>query len=164
MSSPTPVESASRGAAGETSPAGLSPPATIAERRMLAGAIVALWIAGLAVRVVPMRALARLVPRAAGRARLSWTPARLAALVWRASASCWPRPSCLAQALVLARRLARDGRAARVVVGVTTERGRFAAHAWVEQGGDVLDREHDRLERFHVLGWIENRRFVPKTT
>lgn len=44
---------------------------------------------------------------------------------------------CLMQSLVLTALLARRGRPARLVIGVTAE-GEFAAHAWVERGGVPL--------------------------
>ena len=44
---------------------------------------------------------------------------------------------CLMQSLVLTALLARRGRAARLVIGVSAD-GEFAAHAWVERGGVPL--------------------------
>lgn len=49
---------------------------------------------------------------------------------------------CLMQSLVLTRLLARRGRAATLVIGVSPA-GTFTAHAWVERGGTPLLPPHE---------------------
>lgn len=109
------------------------------ERLAFAEAVALLWIVGVAVRVLPFRVLAaRLLRDRAVRGR-ALAAERFAAIVAQAAVWCWPAPRCLARALVLARLLARAGLDAHLVLGVTTERGRFGAHAWVEHRGRPLD-------------------------
>jgi hypothetical protein len=135
-----------------------------AERLALAEAVVLLWTVGFAVRVLPFRVLAARLLRDRVARRRACPPERLAAIVARASAWCWPAPRCLARALVLARLLARHGLDAHLVVGVATEQGRFAAHAWVEHQGRPLDlvpcvsagyTELCRFDRFGVTTGVK---------
>ena len=49
------------------------------------------------------------------------------------------RPSCLTRALVLHHLLLRRGIPAELRLGVSTAGGQFAAHAWVEHDGQVLN-------------------------
>jgi hypothetical protein len=48
------------------------------------------------------------------------------------------RPSCLEEALVLARTLGRAGHVATVRIGVARAGARLRAHAWLEHEGRVL--------------------------
>ncbi len=64
---------------------------------------------------------------------------RLSLAVVRAAAHGLFRPACLVRAIALHRMLeARGIKGSRICVGVHYEKGRFAAHAWVEYGDRVL--------------------------
>ena len=78
--------------------------------------------------------------------RLEWAVRRASRLV--------PRATCLAQALALNRWLHSQGRESIVQIGVTSDSGQFAAHAWVEHDGLPLlssAREIERYSRFLTL-------------
>lgn len=128
-----------------------------AERR---AAVAALGALALVVRALRSDGLAAAERRLAQLPRLlpmrdPVAPQRLAVLV-RAVAKHVPRAECLAQSLVLAR-LVRDVGVDDVLVriGVRPGEDALAAHAWVEQGGVVLNDEPDVAARFPV---IETRR------
>ncbi|HEV2125291.1 MAG TPA: lasso peptide biosynthesis B2 protein [Chloroflexota bacterium] len=64
---------------------------------------------------------------------------RLSLAVVRAAEHGLFRPACLVRAIALHRMLeARGIRGSRICVGVRYEQRRFAAHAWVEYGDQVL--------------------------
>jgi hypothetical protein len=119
-------------------------------------ALVLVWAAGLAVRVFPFQELARVLLRGRRSSR-PCDPDRIAAVVGRASARCWPAPGCLARALVTCRLLAERGVDAEVVLGVQAGGGRLAAHAWVESGGRIVDPDPCGAERFAELHRIHPR-------
>ena len=78
--------------------------------------------------------------------RLEWAVSRASRLV--------PRATCLAQALALDRWLHSHGRDSIVQIGVASDHGQFAAHAWVEHNGLPLlsnAREIERYSRFLTL-------------
>ncbi len=105
------------------------------------GTFVSLVVLGLAVRVVPFRLIARWLVRGSGTVRAA-APGEvdaLASTVARAAAWCRPYPGCLLRSLVLARLLIRRGLDADLVVGIRTQDGRLAAHAWVECEGRQID-------------------------
>lgn len=58
------------------------------------------------------------------------------------------RPTCLPRSLVLWHMLRRGGAPAELRIGVSTSGGQFAAHAWVEQDGIVINDATDIAERF----------------
>lgn len=121
-----------------------------------ARALALVWVVGLAVRIFPFQALARVLLRG----RRSDRPCDadgIAAVVGRAAARCWPAPGCLARALVTCRLLARRGVDAEVVLGVQAGGGRLAAHAWVESGGRVVDPDACGAGRFAELHRIHPR-------
>lgn len=101
---------------------------------------------GLAAAERRLALLPRLLPT-----RDAVPPQRLAVLV-RAVAKHVPRAECLAQSLVLAR-LVRDAGVDDVLVriGVRPGEDALAAHAWVEQGGVVLNDEPDVAARFPII-------------
>ena len=106
------------------------------ERTILVRAIALLWTIGLAVRAGQFIGVMPILLRPR-RLRSDCSPERLAEIVSLAATRCWPRPTCLTRALVLGRLLIACGWEAHVVVGVDRRRGEFAAHAWVECGGQV---------------------------
>ncbi len=56
----------------------------------------------------------------------------------RSASRAVPHATCLTQALALNHLLRREGHAATVQIGVLNDRGRFTAHAWVENAGVPL--------------------------
>jgi hypothetical protein len=72
----------------------------------------------------------------------------------RAASHFVPRATCLTQALALSSLLSRCGHPARVRIGVATDHGRFAAHAWVECGGATLLSSAADVEKYSpLLAW-----------
>ena len=147
MSSPPPPER----------PSPVSATLTLRERLTLAHAVALIAIINLAVRVLPFRRVATLLIRGTLRPGTPCAPDRLAAIVGRASAHCWPAPSCLTRSLVLCRMLVRRGIGAQLVLGVETRDGRLRAHAWVEHGGRTL---HHDASGFTTLCRIDHRGVV----
>jgi hypothetical protein len=82
----------------------------------------------------------------------SHTPERLAWAVRTASRPV-PGASCLTQSLALQFLLARSGRSSSVRIGVARPAGRFAAHAWVECGGQLLLDGPGREAFAEILSW-----------
>jgi hypothetical protein len=101
------------------------------ERRVLVRACCEFLLVAAAVRILPVTRLLPRTRRARGTAA-PLSPERLAWLLAVAGRVAGVRPTCLEQALVLARTLAVHGVAAVVRIGVTREDGRLRAHAWVE--------------------------------
>jgi len=81
---------------------------------------------------------------------------RTAWLVDVAARGLWPRPACLAKAVVVSSFLRRRGRAAQLVVGVAKTGGTLEGHAWVELGGAAVGASHG-LARYAVLARIPDR-------
>jgi len=110
---------------------------------MVAGARIALW-------TLPFRWVSRVVdvePEVSS----ELAGMRVSRLAWavQAAAGRIPRASCLTQALVLQRLMARAGKRAELHIGVAKESGRgFEAHAWVEYGGSVVLGDNGELERY----------------
>lgn len=76
---------------------------------------------------------------------------RLALAIGRAAAHhLWPM-TCLPRALALQRMLARRGITAALRIGVRKEAGTFAAHAWIEVGGQAIGEPEAIDERFRAL-------------
>lgn len=61
------------------------------------------------------------------------------------------RPTCLSRSLVLWYLLRRRGSPAEVRIGVQTTKGHFAAHAWVEQDGQVMNDTPDIGQRYSAI-------------
>lgn len=74
---------------------------------------------------------------------VSATDERLAGAVQRTLRRLPADSRCLMQSLVLTRLLARRGREARLVIGVS-QAGGFSAHAWVEREGVPLLPAHQQ--------------------
>ena len=117
-------------------------------------------LVNVAVRALPFRRLAAWLVRGRARSARPYKPARLAVIVARASACCWPTPSCLTRSLVLCRLLVRRGVDAHLVLGVDARHGQFAAHAWVEHGGRTVHADRDTAGRFAELCRFHDRAAV----
>lgn len=63
--------------------------------------------------------------------------------------------ACLSQSLCLLRLLRHKGIHAELIVGVTLDGGKFAAHAWVEHDGTVLNDAADVRHRYQVLEGLQ---------
>lgn len=110
---------------------------------VLAGSLLLLPLVSAGLRLVGLRrvlALVAAIPRPfRGAAEDGPRGAtRVASLVEVAARCVWPRPPCLAKAIVASSLLRRRGRAAQLVVGVTKDRGPLEAHAWVELDGAAV--------------------------
>ena len=110
---------------------------TAAERRLLVRAFVVVVKFRLAVSLLPWRYLIAFTkqPRTRRSSRLS-----VRRLEWavRWASRAVPRATCLTQALALNHLLAYHGYPCVLHIGVNNDRGRFAAHAWVELHGTAL--------------------------
>lgn len=79
----------------------------------------------------------------------------LALAVTRAASHGVFRPQCLVRAVALKHLLdARGLGGGRVQIGVRTRQGAFAAHAWVEFGGEVLGDRPEHVGTFAPLPHI----------
>ena len=110
---------------------------------VLVGSLLLLPLVSAGLRLVGLRrvlALIAAIPRPVqGAAEDNLRGAtRVASLVEVAARGVWPRPTCLAKAIVASSLLRWRGRAAQLVVGVTKARGPLEAHAWVELDGAAL--------------------------
>ena len=110
---------------------------------VLASSLLLLPLVSAGLRLVGLRrvlALVAAIPRPFRGAAEDNPPGatRVASLVEVAARCVWPRPTCLAKAIVASSLLRRRGRAAHLVVGVTKARGPLEAHAWVELDGAAV--------------------------
>jgi hypothetical protein len=112
------------------------------EAAMLAQALA--WVVGMRIAMwtVPSARLLRFVQRRVDRVAAAPAVGR-----WPASEIAWsvravgrrvPKASCLVQALAVQLLLARNGYGSELRVGVKTDDGEFAAHAWVEHQGRII--------------------------
>lgn len=77
---------------------------------------------------------------------------RIALAIERAAENGVFRPQCLVRAVTLQRMLERAGiHGSRVQVGVEWVDGKFAAHAWVERGDQILGDREAHVARFAPL-------------
>ncbi len=77
---------------------------------------------------------------------------RIALAIERAAENGVFRPQCLVRAVALQRMLERAGiHGSRVQVGVEWVDGKFAAHAWVERGDQILGDREAHVARFAPL-------------
>jgi Transglutaminase-like superfamily len=76
-------------------------------------------------------------------------------VVWavRAAARRLPGCTCLVSALALQRLLSRQGHVSELHVGVAKQGEKFAAHAWVTCGGQLLIGETDGETYVPLLAW-----------
>ena len=77
---------------------------------------------------------------------------RLALAVTRVATHGVFRPQCLVRAVALKGLLDARGLAgSRVQIGVRSQRGTFAAHAWVEYGSEILGDKPEHVQSFAPL-------------
>lgn len=77
---------------------------------------------------------------------------RAAIAVTRAAAYGLFRPKCLVRAVAIKRLLdARGLPGSRVQIGVRSQHGAFAAHAWVEYGAEILGDRPEHVQSFAPL-------------
>ncbi len=110
------------------------------ERWLLLQAWLLLLLADLALRLLPFSTVLRYFNPACRScpADLSIAVARIAWLVEKAGMHCPTETSCLKEALVLSRLLSGRGIPATLRIGVGQQAESFAAHAWLEQDGQVI--------------------------
>lgn len=88
--------------------------------------------------------------------RLLATATRLARAVTRAAENGIFQPACLVRAMALTRMLeARGIHGSQLRVGVRWKDERFAAHAWVEYGGQVLGDWEEHVRNYTPLSDLE---------
>jgi hypothetical protein len=129
-----------------------------ADRRLLVRCAFVLGAMRIALAVVPVRELHARASAAHGRHARGGAPRHSPERVeWaiRAAARYVPGATCLPQALAAVYVLSRDGRPARVRIGMTmTDDREVAGHAWVETDeGAVLGGKD--LDRFAPLPVVE---------
>lgn len=133
-----------------------------AERRILRRALTLVLLVRAGLWLLPFGAVRDLVARSVDPVPLAH-PERdtIVPMVLRAVRSASlrvPKASCLTQALAAERLLAEHGIGSRLRIGVTRdEGGRFKAHAWLEQGGEVVLGRLEDLDRYVVLPSIDER-------
>jgi hypothetical protein len=82
-------------------------------------------------------------------------PEQLALAIGRAAEHGVFRPLCLVRAVALKRMLDRHGYDGAIVrIGVRLNRGRFAAHAWVAYGSQILGDQEWHVKSFAELDEI----------
>ena len=110
------------------------------ERWVLCRAAFLLLATEAGLRVLPFRRMLAWAQRCRGRNRGAGAanPERIAWLVEVAARRSWLRSTCLRKSLVLCALLRERGCAARLVIGTTSPRDGFQAHAWVELNGKIL--------------------------
>ncbi len=82
-------------------------------------------------------------------------PEQLALAIGRAAEHGVFRPLCLVRAVALKRMLDRHGYNGGIVkIGVRLNRGRFAAHAWVAYGSQILGDQEWHVKSFAELDEI----------
>lgn len=82
-------------------------------------------------------------------------PEQLALAIGRAAENGVFRPLCLVRAVALKRLLDRHGYDGSIVkIGVRMSRGRFAAHAWVAYGDQILGDQEWHVQSFAELDEI----------
>ena len=85
-------------------------------------------------------------------ANLDPRPEQLALAIGRAAENGVFRPLCLVRAVALKRLLDRHGFEGSIVkIGVRLSRGRFAAHAWVAYGDQILGDQEWHVKSFAEL-------------
>lgn len=124
------------------------------ERRLLVQAWLLLLVADFALRIFPFTTILQYCRCQHGShgqhpVDLSLPALRIAWLVEKAGQYCPAGTSCLKEALVLSRLLARRGVPTQLRIGVGRQAEAFAAHAWLEQDGRVIlgDRQIDAYAR-----------------
>jgi len=112
-----------------------------AEKRLALQCFMIVWLVRIGLWTLPLKLVRRWVD--GGKRNSNQSPdaayiARLSGMIEFVSRRV-PRVTCLTQALALQAMLARRGTETSLRLGVTRDdRGRFRAHAWLEQNGAVL--------------------------
>jgi hypothetical protein len=136
-----------------------------AQRGLLVQAWLLLPLAALALRLLGYRrARALLLPPMAAPLREDLPAAQSTARIVLSAARWSPVPAtCLVRSLALSRLLRQQGLAAELRIGVARPDGQFAAHAWVEHGGAVLNDGQDVALRFAPFerAWLPERLNTP---
>jgi Transglutaminase-like superfamily len=107
-------------------------------RTYLCEAIVTLFLARIAVRMIPASRIFAWVNQRPPRIR-RFSNDEIGWVLWAINAAAdksRPKPLCLPRALATHSMLRRRGMTSRVCLGVTRQQNKFAAHAWVEVGND----------------------------
>jgi len=107
--------------------------------------------AALGLRVMPLKAILWGVTRRSGAAARSSNvdvAARLTHAVARAAHRGVWSGNCLSRSITLMHLLDRHGLQGNLRLGAATVDGRFAAHAWIEHDGRVLNDRRDVTTRF----------------
>ena len=126
------------------------------ERGLLVQAWLLLLLAAPALRFLPFSTILRYCrsQQESCASRPAATPLpvlRVAWLVETAGRYCPTGTSCLKEALVLSRLLARMGIPTRLRIGVGRQAEAFAAHAWLEQEGRAILGDRDTGEYAPLL-------------
>jgi hypothetical protein len=131
-----------------------------AERALLLRACVLLPAVAAGLRLLPLKAVLRLLdrPRRPGAALGA---ERAAALVEAAATRQPLRPTCLVKAIVLHALLRRRGIDAHLVIGATPVTGGLEAHAWVEHRGVPLGSDTRAGKYPPLLRWRASCASVP---
>lgn len=110
------------------------------ERLLLVQAWLLLLLADLALRLFKFSTVLRFFHPVCGAPATnpSCAVSTIVRLVETAGRFCPAGTSCLKEALVLSRLLAQRGIPATLRIGVADQAGSFAAHAWMEQDGQVV--------------------------
>lgn len=130
------------------------------DRRLLLAAALLLPLIGLSLRLAGVRRtrdwMRRFTPAPGTRPPVLGEIAQVRAVARWVSVAARHMPyevSCLRRSLCLWWLLARRGIGSRLVIGVSRPAGGFAAHAWVEWQGSVVNDEADVRGRYVPLDW-----------
>lgn len=119
---------------------------------LVAKIIVATRRTGELVSRAPLDPFGDSAPAVAPAANLDPRPEQLALAIGRAAENGVFRPLCLVRAVALKRLLDRHGFQGSIVkIGVRMNRGRFAAHAWVAYGDQILGDQEWHVKSFAEL-------------
>ena len=122
---------------------------------LVAKIIVATRRTGELVSRAPLDPFGDSTPSVAPAANLDPRPEQLALAIGRAAENGVFRPLCLVRAVALKRLLDRHGFEGSIVkIGVRMSRGRFAAHAWVAYGDQILGDQEWHVKSFAELDEI----------
>jgi hypothetical protein len=122
---------------------------------LVAKIIVATRRTGELVSPAPLDPFGDSTPPVTPAANLDPRPEQLALAIGRAAENGVFRPLCLVRAVALKRLLDRHGFEGSIVkIGVRMSRGRFAAHAWVAYGNQILGDQEWHVKSFDELDEI----------
>lgn len=123
------------------------------EMRLLTRAWIALLLADLLLRVLPLPRVQEILAGRPGPVRRAGLrpPARTARLVAAAARHHVLPIRCLPRALALQALLVRQGLETELKIGVRKLGGAVHAHAWLEQAGVPVGESESVADRFHPL-------------